>query len=81
MKMLPEHYAFLKSAILPFKHKITAHRAFIVKQGRSNDIEMRLRWDLFHAANIGAWYNANLDYLNDNHVDTALRSIMNEMEA
>lgn len=39
--------------------------------------DMRYRWDCFHAANC---YKKELyDYLHDEHIDTALRSIISEL--
>lgn len=39
--------------------------------------DMRYRWDCFHAANC---YKKELyDYLYDEHIDTALRSIISEL--
>ena len=38
---------------------------------------MRYRWDIFHATDPLCIFNRKLsDYLNDNHIDTALRRII-----
>ena len=69
---------------------IQTHRDFLVREGKAKDIDMRLRWDFMHGAGIriGESRNADIwegkeyktflplyDYLNDAHIDTALKSI------
>lgn len=83
MKITPEHYQHLKNAIR-LSHtpeRVAAHRAFIVKEGRAKDVDMRLRWDLAYSSpGLSAWISANIyPYANDDHLDTALRSIMREV--
>ena len=61
--------------------KVFAHRQFIANEGRAKDPEKRLRWDLSYYAGLTPFicdtvYGAGL---NDDHVDTALRSIMREL--
>jgi hypothetical protein len=81
MKMTVEHYNHIKSAIMPNKEKIKAHRQFIVNEGKAKDVEKRLRWDLTYYANLSGWICDNLySYLDDTHVDTALRQIVREIE-
>jgi hypothetical protein len=55
--------------------KIRAYRA----QKLGKDIEMRFRWDLLHFSglNVVPFYN----YLNDNHLDTALKQYVNSRPA
>jgi hypothetical protein len=43
MKIKPQHYAILKTAALVNQDKIADHREFLVKEGKSKDIEKRLR--------------------------------------
>ena len=82
MKMLPEHYAYMKQAISPNAKKIADHRKFIINENKSKDVEMRLRWDLAYYAKLSQWISDNLySYLNDAHIDTALKSIVKELEA
>lgn len=41
------------------------------------NLDMRYRWDLMYAGNLSAWVTGTLyKYLNDDHIDTALRSIV-----
>lgn len=75
MKMTPDHFAELKTAIEPLD---TAERRAKYLAGdfpraeRCKDLNMRYRWDLY-------WLARNPDhdsYLNDTHIDTALRRIV-----
>ena len=83
MKIKPEHYAYIKSAVaLNFTAEyVASRRAAIVAQGKAKDVEMRLRWDLTYLApGLSQWLSDNVyPYANDNHIDTALRSIMREL--
>ncbi len=82
MKMTQQHYATLKAMIEPLAGKIATHREYLVNENKSKDVEKRLRWDLSYAAKATAWICDNLySYLNDAHIDTALRSIVAELEA
>lgn len=82
MKMSVEHYEYIKSAIAPMSDKIKAHRKFIENEGKSKDIEKRLRWDLTYYAGLSQWICDNLyEYLDDGHIDTALRRIVSELES
>ncbi len=80
MKMKQEHYNALKGLIeglgiesiknhmqdLPFRINFPVVR----------DLKERVRWDCLHATN----HTLPLyDYLNDDHIDTALRNIMVEI--
>jgi hypothetical protein len=77
MKIKPEHYAYMKMAIdaLP-KDQVLAHK----EKKLGKDIDMRFRWDLFYAANLATWVCDNCySYLNDTHIDTALKRIVKEL--
>lgn len=80
MKILPEHYQWLLDSCRPLAARIPAHREFIRKEGRAKDIEKRLRWDLFYSATRAVGFPNFYSYLNDDHIDTALRAIMKEIE-
>lgn len=80
MKISAAHYTDLKQAILRNVTKIAAHREFITKEGKAKDIEKRLRWDLMWAGTTIDWRTEAYRDLNDSHIDTALRSIMAEIE-
>ena len=84
MKMTPVHYDTLKAMIEPNKGKIAAHREVIVKEGKAKDVEQRLRWDLLWAipsATRTPFIDECYKYMNDDHLDTALRSIVREFES
>jgi hypothetical protein len=81
MKMTLEHYDYLHNAMKINAHNIPQYRAFIIEQGKAKDIEMRLRWDLLWLSGLSPWISEHLyPYLNDDHIDTALRSIMTKLE-
>lgn len=72
MKMRPEHLDTLRDIIAPLD--TPERRADYVKQGLSSK---RYRWDLLYAARVSNWICSTLyPYLNDSHIDTALRSIV-----
>jgi len=70
MKLSVEDYNKLKTAldniVNNHLHEILEHKA--KKLGK--DVDMRFRWDLLHASKFDVRYM--YDYLNDNHIDTAL---------
>ena len=69
MKIKAEHYEYLKEHILKAENKITFRNDCLLSP-------MRYRWDLLHAAGLTKWICDNLyPYLNDDHIDTALRKI------
>lgn len=87
MKIKPEHYSVLLESIRPLADKLPAHREFIRKEGKSKDVEMRLRWDALWASKIDGkascfWISNVLykDGLNDSHIDSALRAVMRELK-
>ena len=79
MKMTKEHYNYLLNAAKEVgKDVIKQHRQSLLEEGKAKNIEMRLRWDLFYKISdksVPYAYN----YLNDSHIDTALKSIMKEL--
>lgn len=81
MKIKPEHYNYILNAIKPLAKHIQGHREALKQDKRVKDLEKRLRWDLFWAAKLSTWTSDNLYcYLNDNHIDTALKNIVAEIE-
>ncbi len=78
MKITTEHYNTLKLGIANLdREKVLAHKALEL----GKDKAMRFRWDLFHAAKLSHFASDNLySYLGDNHIDTALKSIVKELE-
>ena len=81
MKMKPEHFNHLLEAIQPLTGKIQSHREFLIKENKAKDIETRLRWDLFWAARLNDYVRDTLyPYLNDDHINTALKAVMKKLE-
>ena len=82
MKMKPEHYAHMKAEITKLdRERVAAHKAALAYDLRVKDLNKRLRWDLSYAAKLTSWICDNLySYLDDSHVDTALRSIIRELD-
>lgn len=80
MKMTPEHYQHLRKLMLPLKERIINHRAWLFGT-KLDDLEKRLRWDAYKFAG-GANFSCNVlyKYLNDGHIDTALKAIMKEID-
>lgn len=84
MKMKPEHYQHLKQLLTTVKDRIESHREFLKTDSRVKDLEKRLRWDMLWATNNNhsttRWIVDTLySYMNDDHIDTALRSAMKEL--
>ena len=80
--MQPAHYAYIKEAIAPVAARVNPveYRKQIVAEGKARDPDKRVRWDYLYAAKLSSWICDNLyDYLHDEHIDTALRSIMAEL--
>ena len=79
MKITHKHYAELKTRIAAIwtLEKHDAHRAFIINEGKAKDVEKRLRWDWSYYAKMSPWICDNLyTYLDDTHIDTALKQVM-----
>ena len=82
MKMEAKHYMELKRKIEEYCGTVGINldslRTAYANSGLS---DMRFRWDLLYAAKLSPWISANLyHYLNDNHIDTALRNILKELD-
>lgn len=82
MKITKEHYEHMKSEISKVftKEKDESHRKFIIIEGKSKDIEMRLRHDWKWYAGLSGFICKEIyQYANDTHIDTALKKIMKEL--
>lgn len=78
MKITQEHYEAMREAMRPLGMVIPDHRQWLYGQPKVKDVEKRLRWDLLYASR----YDGVKDlytYLNDDHIDTALRKIVAEI--
>jgi len=77
MKMKPEHVEQLKQAIVPL------HSQALWEQYREQGLSaMRYRWDLLYRSGLKIGDGVGTSglplyaYLNDEHIDTALRAIL-----
>jgi len=84
MKIKPEHLAWLKAGIEPLD---TAERRCLYLESKFpnadkvRDLNKRYRWDLLHAAGLTDWLCDTLyRYAHDDHVDSALRSIVKDLK-
>lgn len=77
MKIQASHYEHLAAAVTPLD--TPERRAAYVAAGASST---RYRWDLTYAASLTPWICSTLyPYLNDDHIDTALRRIIPAIHA
>jgi len=86
MKIKPEHYATLRDAFASIKDRIASHRDVVTAGGRAKDVDKRVRWDALYALGRTSALPDNFvcgtlyAYLDDTHLDTALRAIMREVQ-
>ncbi len=81
MKITPEDYAILRNEIsmLP-SDEISQLKEKVKNDPRVKDPAKRLRWDLAYCAGLNSWICAVLyQYLDDSHIDTALRKVVKEL--
>lgn len=80
MKMINEDYEFMLRAISSLdRMKLIEHKSYLEGDchPKPKDIEKRFRWDCFYAAKLSGWCCERLyKYLNDEHIDTALKKVM-----
>lgn len=79
MKMKPDHYQVIRDRIALIADRLPAHRDYLVLKGKCKDVEKQLRWDAFRACGYAGILNDLYAYLHDDHIDTALRSIILEV--
>ena len=81
MKIKREHYELLRDCMMAARKVNTVDQALTEMEISGHYSDMRIRWDWFHATKIDGqhsdqWGCKNLySYLNDDHSDTALKSI------
>jgi len=77
MKMTVEHYNIIKASIAAIdRDKALAHRALEL----GNDKAKRFRWDMLYLTELREWICETLyQYLDDTHIDTALKAVMKEL--
>ena len=75
--MTIEHYNQVKAAIASIPRDLALEHK---SKGLGKDKAMRFRWDLFIAAELSTFASDELyQYLNDDHIDTALKSVIKEL--
>lgn len=85
LKISPEDYTTLKQGIEKVikEHPVDQYREALIKESKAKDIEKRLRWDYLYGAKIYLPENFVVDtlykYLNDDHIDSALKNIFKEL--
>ena len=81
MKITQEHYDHMKKAINTLnRDNVDTHSKTVKSSGKYKDFSKRMRWDLFYMANLTKFACDTLyDYVNDDHIDTALRSIVKDL--
>lgn len=82
MKIKTEHYNHLKTEIQKIPvYQILEHGKAVKASNTYKDYNMRMRWDILHMLSMSSWLCDNLyTYMNDNHIDTALKAIMKELQ-
>lgn len=80
MRMSQDHYGYIYNAIKQNRKDISLYKESLKKEASVKNIEARLRWDLLYIWVGSRWVCDNLyTYLNDDHIDTALRRIFKEL--
>ena len=91
MKITPDHYAQLRAAFAIGAQRVPSQAAYLAADpsipriAAAKDRAMRYRWDALNAsravAPLSDLTRAIYEYANDEHIDTALRSIVRELQA
>jgi hypothetical protein len=82
MKMKLAHYNYILNAFRSNENWIPLIRESIANESKAKDNDKRLRWDMLYTVIGSRWIFDNVySYLEDSHIDTALRAIMREIES
>jgi len=77
MKMKQEHYNHILEQMKTVQPQIQEQREFIIAESKAKNVEKRLRWDIFYVCKLSNYAcDVLYEYLDDTHVDTALKRIM-----
>lgn len=84
MKISDEHYQVIRDEISKIANKDRTHieeyRSSLLANPKVEDAAKRFRWDLLYATGLSKWLRDVIyPYANDMHIDTALRSVMNDL--
>jgi hypothetical protein len=81
MKILPEHYEYMKNKMSERSVELFGRYSLIHAEGKAQDIDKRVRWDLARDVGLVPFFCDTLyKYANDDHIDTALRKIIEEIQ-
>lgn len=81
MKITTKDYNHMKNVIgqlLPYDQALEHYTVTLPADPRIKDIDKRFRWDCFYASGLST-FTATLNYLNSDHIDTALCRIVKEV--
>lgn len=84
MKIKPEHYAHMLAAIKAKldQNEPTLKQSYYIDNKIGKDPLKRHRWDLMHSCRMSRWLCDNVyPYANDDHIDTALKAIIKELQS
>lgn len=85
MKITPEHLAHLRAELERViaqtgRERIAAYKDRLRQNPAVKNVDKRLMWDLFNGAQLHLFACSTLyAYLNDAHIDTALRYLAKEL--
>jgi len=87
MKIKPEHLAKLKALIEPLdtqERRTQYLKGAFYNADKVRDLNKRYRWDLFWDSTVGEKHQTFRDnlwfYMIDDHIDTALKSIVKDLK-
>ena len=84
MKIKELHYRHLLEKLAPLdtlENREKYARRDFPRADRCKDVNKRYRWDLWYQAGLSRFACDELyDYMNDDHIDTALRNIVATVE-
>ncbi len=79
MKIKPEHYKHIRDTIAANVNMPELYDS-ILADGIYKDFGKRYRWDCLYKAGLTTWVCDNLySYMDDDHLDTALKAIVKEL--
>ena len=88
LKIKEHHYTYIlvrmKAKVQELgPQRLVEYTAMLRDDMLVTDVQKRLRWDLFRASiantDLASLYRDLYEYMNDTHIDTALRHIMAEL--
>ena len=87
MKIKPEHYEHIKTEIKTLvdkadnRERMITYKLSLANDARVMNLAKRFRWDILYAVSgMSTWLSKEVyPYANDEHIDTALRAIIREL--